>query len=301
MGVELLRATGCREGWDLYDLHPSRPVDTLPGVTRWEGSRCEQLVLVAEQGFGDAIQFLRHVPAAAALADRTVLAIHDELLPAVRKAPPLAGVTVLAKSRARAAIWGPGTRWERLMSLPARLPSLRPEPADAYLAAPAVARAPGRLTVGVAWRSTPRRGFPGRSFPARACRLLTRLPGADVVTIHRRRDIRALPPGVRDPGITDFTDTATVIAACDVVVTADTVTAHLARALGVPTLICLRHEPDWRWGTSHAPTDWYAAAHLLFQPEPDQWEPVLRAATERIATGQLPTRQVPPPEGATAS
>src|SRR5690242_15997424 len=59
IGEALLRASNATIGWDLYDLHPSRSVDQLRGVIRWDGSECDLLVIVADQGFGDAIQFLR--------------------------------------------------------------------------------------------------------------------------------------------------------------------------------------------------------------------------------------------------
>ncbi|GAA2522564.1 hypothetical protein [Pilimelia columellifera] len=299
-GEALLRASECREGWDLYDLHPSRPVDTLPSVARWDGQHCRQLVVVAEQGFGDALQFLRFMPAATAHADNVVFAVHDELLDVLRDAPALAGVTVLSKSAASVLEWPTDARWERLMSLPARLPGLAAAPVEAYIAAPIPRRCgdASQTVVGVAWRSTPRRGFPNRSFPARLCHRLTRLAGVQVVAIQRSRDIRSLPAGVHDPGIVDFTETAQVIAGCDVIVTADTVTAHLAPALGVPTMVCLRREPDWRWGTPTYPTSWYASARLLFQPAPERWSPVLQEAAACIADGTLPTSSFTPPPGA---
>jgi hypothetical protein len=296
VGEALLRATHAERGWDLYDLHPSRPVDQLADIRRWDWRPCPLLVVVAEQGFGDALQFLRFVPSVTALADQVVVAVHDRLLTTVCDSPALAGTEVIAKSAAHARAWPTGTRWERLMSLPARIGGLRAEPIGPYLNPPGTARRychlpqSSEFTIGVAWRSTARRGVASRSIPAR---LMSRLavPGVRLVSLHRSVDISALPAGVDAVQIDDFVDTAYVMSQCDLVVTSDTVTAHLAPALGVPTIICLRHRPDWRWGTPKYPTRWYAAAQLLFQDEARNWSTVIAEATDILqarATAPLP-------------
>jgi hypothetical protein len=287
VGEALLRASNCRRGWDLYDLHPSRPVDRLPGVRRWDGRPCRRLILVAEQGFGDAIQFLRFVPGVTGLAENVVVAVHDELLPTLRHSSALADARVVAKSAARTTTWSADSRWERLMSLPSKIRGLYAEPVGQYVSPPANGKR-GRLpptsaavTVGVAWKSTARRGFPNRSLPAR---IVSRLAARKVrlVALHRTADIRFLPRGVETVRIDNFVDTAHVISECDLVVTADTVTAHLAPALGVPTLICLRQRPDWRWGTPVRPTRWYAAAEMLFQDASENWSTVIVEAARLV-------------------
>lgn len=168
LGEALLRASNARVGWDLYDLHPSRAVDRLPIARRWDGERCPNLVLIAEQGFGDAIQFIRYIPHIVRRVDHVVLVIHDELMDLVVSSPLLAGVKIYAKSEARSATWPPDTSWERLMSLPRHLAhEASATPAEGYLdARRSVCQVPdsrpGTWNVGVAWRSTPRRGFANR-------------------------------------------------------------------------------------------------------------------------------------------
>src|SRR5262249_10502646 len=105
IGVALLRASNGRLGWDLYDLHPSRPVDRLPRVQRWSGERCALLIVLAEQGYGDAIQFLRFVPLVVDRAESVVVAVHDELLDVVASSPLLHGCMVMSKSMARRMRW----------------------------------------------------------------------------------------------------------------------------------------------------------------------------------------------------
>ncbi|MGH3734209.1 MAG: hypothetical protein ACRDT6_01065 [Micromonosporaceae bacterium] len=289
VGEGLLRASNCRRGWKLYDLHPSRAVDRLRTVRRWDGQPCPLLIVLSEQGFGDAIQFLRFVPHVVVRANAVVVAVHDELFEVAAGSPVLRGCTVIRKSTARRTRWPAEARWERLMSIPARLRHPDPGVAGPYLLPPESpsvtipSAPPGVLTIGVAWRATYRRGFPNRSFPSRLARVLLDPGNTRVITLHRTRDIRALPDGVEEFGIGNFADTAEVISQCDCVVTADTVTAHLAPALGVPTLICLLHRPDWRWGTPANATRWYAAADLIFQDGNRTWEPVLATAARRIS------------------
>ncbi len=298
LGEALLRASNGRLGWDLYDLHPSRSVDRVTDVPRWDGSWCERLFVLAEQGFGDALQFLRFVPRMLGRAGRVLVALHDELMPVASSSPVLAGTEVVSKRQAAATAWPSGTRWERLMSLPTRIADAGAKPIGAYVNQP-VARAgcllptgpPGCLTVGVAWRATRRHGFPSRSMPVRVLSPLAANGRVRLVSLHRSVDVPTGPRFIMRLDIRDFADTAAVMAQCDQIVSVDTVTAHLAAALGVPTLICLRHRPDWRWGTPANPTHWYRHARLLFQDESRRWEPVIHAVAEHLLRGVRPIRE----------
>jgi hypothetical protein len=286
-GEALLRSSNATLGWDLYDLHPSRPVDRIPGVQRWDGKPCRLLVVVAEQGFGDAIQFIRFIPQITARATEIIVAVHDELYEVLALSPLLRDVTVISKSEAARITWPEEARWERLMSLPSKIDEIRIKAAGQYLhtndSGLQLPWPKDMITVGVAWRSTIRHGFPSRSFPARLVPRVAVSERIKMVTLHRPSDIAKLPRGVHSVQISNFRETAEVISQCDFVVTADTVTAHLAPALGIPTFICLRHQADWRWGTPSNPTHWYQSAELLFQDPSETWLPVLHRAGLRIA------------------
>ncbi len=237
----------------------------------------------------------------ATLAESVVVAVHDELLDITSSSPLLGSVSVIAKSAARRMQWPADARWERLMSLPAKIGDFRVEAVEPYLRVDPRARSlvspspADTVTVGVAWRSTHRRGFPNRSFPAPLLRHLADPGQVRLVALHRGRDIRAAPKSVEMVGIRNLLDTVHVISRCDYVVTADTVTAHLGPAVGVPTFVCLRHRADWRWGTPANPTRWYRDAELLFQDESQRWKPVLDAAAQRIAGS--PASQPAPHDG----
>jgi hypothetical protein len=283
IGINLLRSTNCATGWDLYDLHPSRPVDRLP-LPRWDGTTCPTLVIMAEQGFGDMLQFLRFIPQIT-FAGEIVVAVHDDLYPVCATSHLFHGTRVMRRSEVRTHRWPDGTHWERLLSLPVHLDAVRIDRQKPFLPVPPPtpqlpAAGDGIITVGVAWRSTHRRDGPNRSIPAALLRRLA-IPGRTrLVGLHRCTSIARPHPALIQPSIRNFNDTAAVIGQCDLVVTSDTVTAHLAPGLGTPTTVLLLHKPDWRWGTRQRPTDWYDAADLLFQPEPGDW----RSGIETIRT-----------------
>lgn len=279
IGETLLRLSNCQIGWEEYNLHPSWAVDRIPGVRAWDGKACRLLVVMADLGFGDTIMALRHVPELLERVGEVVVAVHDELFNLLRHAPILTGTTVISKTQARNTRWPDDARWERLFSLPGVVGMQAVAPMPGYLSAPTtepvLAREPGELIIGIAWRSTVRRGFPNRSIPVRHVAKLAALPKARLVCLHRDDDLRRLPQGVTSVGIRNFVETAAVMVQCDLVVTADTVTAHLAPALGVPTLIGLRHWPAWIWGTKHNPTRWYEQAQFVFQGEDESWSPAI--------------------------
>jgi ADP-heptose:LPS heptosyltransferase len=84
--------------------------------------------------------------------------------------------------------------------------------------------------------------------------------------------------------VSDFADTAALIAGLDLVIAADTAVAHLAGALGRPVWIMLPHAPDWRWLLGRGDSPWYASARLFRQERPGDWAGVIgRIAAELAA------------------
>ncbi len=75
--------------------------------------------------------------------------------------------------------------------------------------------------------------------------------------------------------LSDFADTAAVLALCDRLITVDTAVAHLAGAMGRPVWVLVPFAPDWRWGLTGETTSWYTTARLFRQPKPDDWDTVI--------------------------
>lgn len=178
--------------------------------------------------------------------------------------------------------------------------------ADSYLYAPAPRRmAPeNSLAIGISWRSINPQNGEQRSLPLVELARMLQQPGARLVNLQYgdsqrdqddllRRDgiTLANPDGVAQGG--DLVDIANLVAGCDLVVSIDNTTAHLAGALGRPTWVLLHHAPSWRWHLERSDSPWYPTARLFRQPAAGDWqEPLahLRAAlldllAEREAAG----------------
>src|SRR6185436_20011795 len=92
--------------------------------------------------------------------------------------------------------------------------------------------------------------------------------------------LRSAPPSLRlidpSPAITDFADTAAIIAQLDLVFTVDTAVAHLSGAMGKPVWIMLPFAGGWRWLADRTDAPWYPTARLFRQPSRGDWESVIR-------------------------
>jgi tetratricopeptide (TPR) repeat protein len=243
------------------------------------------ILLHAEQGFGDTLQFIRYAPLVAKRGARVVCEVQPELQVLLSQ---LGGVEVIAKGEAlpRFDLHCPllslplafGTR---IATIPAEIP---------YLTAPAAKlehwrdRLPqGTLRAGFVWsgssdhkndanRSIPLKHFAAlfKQTPFRCFSLQRELREEDREELCKRLDLVDLGPELQD-----FADTVAVISLLDVVVTVDTAVAHLAGALGKRVLILLPHAADFRWMRVSDTTPWYPTARLLRQPAFGDWDSVM--------------------------
>ena len=260
------------------------------------------IVLHTEQGFGDALQFARFVPAVEALGGAVILQVQVPLLALLTRSFPAARVLAndqpLPPFDCHAPLmslpWRLGTT---LDTLPARVPYLVPDPAK--LAHWRARLAPVRgLKVGLVWSGSPTHGFDRRrSIPAQ--RLLEHLPAEDVALFSLQKDVRpADQAALADRGgrvvdlsaaLGDFSDTAAAVSALDLMISIDSAVAHLAGALACPTWVLLPHALDWRWLRGRADSPWYPTARLFRQQTPGAWpEALARAgsALRELASGQ---------------
>ncbi|KVF98097.1 hypothetical protein WJ21_14975 [Burkholderia vietnamiensis] len=265
-----------------HDTPGATPLGTLP---RWQGEpiASRTLLIRAEQGFGDTLQFVRFVPLARARCARVVLEVQRELVALLAPAAARWRVTLVAQDAAKTPAADLGCT---LMSLPFLL-GLQPGDIAAgarYLDAPDSARrrfrgslgGQSRRKFGLAW-SGRRQAQENRSMPFDAIAPLLALPDIDWIVLQPALDAdeRArvdAHPRVHhlDGRLNDFGDTAALIERLDGVVTIDTAVAHLAGALGKPLWVMLPFAADWRWFTGDD-CPWYAHARLVRQPAPGQW------------------------------
>jgi Flp pilus assembly protein TadD len=243
------------------------------------------ILLHAEQGLGDTLQFCRYADMVAAHGARVILEVPPALLELMRT---LAGP---AEVLARGAALPPFDVHCPLMSLPLAFgTTLATVPAPAsYLRADAAKAAAwdallgprDRLRVGVAWRGSQAHKDDDRRSIDFAVFAGALSPACEFVSLqdrHRPEDAAPLAASpVRDYGsrLADFSDTAALCAAVDLVITVDTSIAHLAGALGKPVWILLAANADWRWLLGRDDSPWYPSARLIRQRSGETWATVM--------------------------
>jgi hypothetical protein len=164
-------------------------------------------------------------------------------------------------------------------TLPARVPYLHAEPAP-------IPR-DGRRQVGLVWEcgdwEREKRSIPGALLAP-----LADVPGVAWHLLQRGPALADAPPGLGHvTGHDDVAEAARVVRALDLVVTVDTMPAHLAGALAVPTWVLLPHDADWRWMETRADSPWYPTMRLWRQDRPGDWAGLLARVADALATPAL--------------
>lgn len=303
LSLALLHRGDYHEGWLEYEWRFKKSEQIqIPrhNIPRWCGDEPlggRSILLQAEQGYGDTIQFVRYAKLIAAHGAQVIVECQDDnLKPLLAEQPYIA----------RCFSWSDRFPIQAdyscpLMSLPHLLQTdvvTIPFP-EQYLAVPPEKvqqfqsvldkRLPmGTLRVGIAWdgRKTFRNDH-------RSCRLadlrqLLSVEGISFVSI--QKDIESsVGEEFQQHGITslsscihDFSDTAALIKNLDLVIAVDTSVAHLAGALGIPVWIMLKTGPDWRWLHNRSDSPWYDAARLFRQQTAGNWSSVLLEIVDKI-------------------
>lgn len=292
-----------RRGWPKYEWRlGGRPRPYQQPLWLGDTPLAGKVILLhAEQGLGDTLQFLRYVPGVAADGARVVLRVQPELKALVTGLP---GASVVIGSNE------PAPAFDLHCPLPSLPLAFRTElatiPRDAsYLSAPAdrieawTRRIPqgDGLRVGLAWSGNPgHAGDRHRSIPFSGLAPLLDVPGAAFVSLQkdvRRGDETQVAAETRMQRVAghfaDLADTAAALARLDLVITVDTSVAHLAGALGKPVWILLPYAPDWRWLLDREDSPWYPTARLWRQQRPGDWEGVIarvRRELEALASAR---------------
>lgn len=294
--LALLALGRYREGWAKYERRwEHRDFREHAWMRpRWDGTPAPEatLLIAFEQGYGDAIQAARFLPAIRERVGRVILCVPPILYDLFQG---MVGVDRLIQHPDEA-------RWDMalgMMSMPYVL-GIEPEDLPAgptpYLRAPPMRRAawrdwvaeaspaPERPRIGLCWSGRPTfRGDRPRSF-----HLDTFAPLAEVAELSfhalqvgpRAREAKTPPAGMAiqdwSARLTDFAATAALIEELDLVISSDTVVPHLAAALGKPVWVLLHSHPDWRWELAPETTPWYPTMRLFRQRTPGDWGAVVQ-------------------------
>ena len=276
--------------WHVKALGNQRDYPQLPQWLGQEPVAGKSLLLYSEQGLGDTIQFCRYVPLLQHLGAKVSLAVQPALVPLLTGQWPDVAV---ADAFADVSGFDAATP---MMSLPLALgTTLETIPAAPYLKAPLGAESlpspAGRQRVGLVWSgSTGHKNDKNRSIPVSTLAPLFDLP-VDWVCLQpelRETDLAWLAeyPEIllARPELSDFAETAQIIAGLDLVVTVDTAVAHLVGALGKPVWILLPTGADYRWLLERNDSPWYPTARLFRQKSRGDWSGVIADVRNMILT-----------------
>ncbi len=289
---------GFEERWSAAGVSPH-----TFGRPRWDGSPLagRTLLVHAELGLGDSIQFLRFVPLVARSGGTIVLEVQAPLLELCQSSfraagPEVGDVRIIPfgsdiPSFDRQIPLGslPGVLGTTLATIPATVPYLHPDQALCEAWRRQLSSLPG-LKVGLAWQGNP--AFPGdrfRSFPLSHFERLALVPGVSFVSLQKGigiEQLRSRAPSFPildlSPSLTTFHDTAAVMKNLDLVISSDTSVPHLAGALGVPVWVALAKVPCWRYLIDRADSPWYPTMRLFRQTQQGAWEEVFERMKEAL-------------------
>ena len=263
----------------------------------WDGGSLagKTILLHAEQGFGDTIQFVRDAPhRQAAAAERSSWNARQPLLGLLEGCPGIdqlvgQGMIFPAFDVHAPLLSVPGILKTSLETIPAKMPYLFAKPALVEQWRKRLSELDG-FKIGIAWQGEPEVSVAIVSVPFRLRYFapLAEVPGVRLISLQKGPGVEQLAE-VRDLfPVTDlgdeldeqsgpFMDTAAVMMNLDLVIAADTAIAHLAGALGVPVWVALPLVPDWRWLLDCSDSPWYPAMRLFRQARPGDWESVFTA------------------------
>ncbi len=305
LGLCLLLAGELPEGfkeyewrWQVADFTSPKRNFTPP---QWKGEslKGKTILLHAEQGFGDTLQFVRYVPMVAARGGRVVLEAQPALM---RVLAGLKGVSQFVAAGDALPTFDvhcplvslPSVFGTDLPSIPAGIPYLG---IDIELAKAWSKRLGPRkgLRVGVVWAGNPKHtNDRRRSVQPDSFKPLGAVPGIEWYSLQvgpASADVGKAPPRLNlidlSPHLTDFAETTAALANLDLLISVDTAPVHLAGALGKPTWVLLPFVPDWRWMRERTDSPWYPSIRLFRQPEIGGWDPVLMRLTKVLADWAL--------------
>ncbi len=297
MALALLKKGDFTQGWREYEWR-WRCKDSLRTPYEqplWDGSALagRTLLLLAEQGLGDTLQFIRYAPLVQQRGGRVVAACQQALLPLlagcqgidhlVPREGPLPPFDVFAPCSACRVSWAPPWTGSRRT-----FPTFTPGPNSSSVWRNELQSLGNCFRIGIAWQGNPKhRGDRWRSIPLARFEPLARLPGAQLFSLQKGpgteqlRDLADRFPvidlGSRlDDQTGPFLDTAAVMANLGLVITSDTSIAHLAGALGVQVWVALSIAPDWRWLLQRDDSPWYPTMRLFRQTAFGDWDGVFQ-------------------------
>jgi len=301
LGLALLLTGQLEEGFAEYEWrfrNPAVPVRMMKvDKPAWDGSDLNgrTLLVQAEQGLGDTVQFCRFVPLIASGGAKVIVSCDPRLIPLLKTL--LGAAEVISNSSdsvpavdVQAPMLSLGRLCRtRLETIPSEVPYLSVDDQKLKQWGERLGAKPrGTRRVGLVWAGNPRNpNDRSRSIEATVLAPLAQIPGVTWVAMQVGA-AGGPPPAPPFPmleigrELRDFADTAAVISHLDLLISVDSAPAHTAGALARPVWTLLPHFPDWRWLLDRNDSPWYPTMRLFRQPAPDDWRPVIAEVAEAL-------------------
>jgi tetratricopeptide (TPR) repeat protein len=294
LSLALLLIGNFSEGWREYEwrwetqyLISSRRNFKQP---LWDGTDINgcTILLHAEQGFGDTLQFIRYAPLVAERGAHVIVECQKELASLLQSVDGIAEVVVRGEELPEFDIQCPLLSLPlafntTLQTIPVKVPYIASDTALIRKWKDKIGCDGSKMKVGVVWAGNP--GFKQnryRNIPLERFSTLAQIPGVTLYSIQKGEEAKETrnPPGNMNiidytEDIRDFSDTASLIENLDLVISIDSAVAHLAGALGKLTWTLLPFSPEWRWLLNREDSPWYPTMRLFRQPALGNWGPVI--------------------------
>jgi tetratricopeptide (TPR) repeat protein len=254
------------------------------------------ILLHAEQGLGDTIQFARYAPLVAAQGAKVVLEVHPELKALLTRLDRV--TAVIARGEAPPPFDAhcplgslPLALKTELPSVPATIPYLSADETHVKKWSARIGALPGPR-IALAWAGNPAHDNDrNRSIALSTLAPLLAMP-ASFISIQRElrgdeaAQLAAQPRLIHIGGeLASFDETAAVLALCDLLISVDTAPVHLAGAMGRPVWVLVPFTPDWRWTLDGETTPWYPTARLFRQSSLADWNAVIARVATALHNG----------------
>lgn len=298
LALALLQHGDLRQGFTEYEWRwqlPHHPPRNFSQAL-WHGSNLQgqKILLHAEQGLGDTIQFIRYAPLVARRDGYVIVECQAPLIQLLATVPGINQLVAQGETLPQFDVHLPllslphrlGTTLE---TIPAQIPYVSP-PASHHLKLDAPQGT--LLKVGIAWAGSPKNpNNRHRSLDVAHFLTLLNISGVAFYSLQKEPPAAELDrlgdnkKRIHDLSkqLHDFTDTAAVVAQLDLVITVDTSVAHLGGALGKPVWVLLNFDPDWRWLLGRETSPWYPSIRLFRQDSPGNWQDVFARVGESLS------------------
>jgi hypothetical protein len=255
---------------------------------RWNGEPLNgrRILIYAEQGLGDCIQFLRYLPMVKEAGGRVIFQCPSPLVKWMEKQAGIAEVVDLAAPPPDADFQTPLLSLPRifrtsLKTIPSETPYLSPDRLLVEAWREKLASFEG-FRVGLVWAGSPQNSEDGnRSIPPTRLQPLCEIPGVNLICLQQGPSAGELPLHHLGDWET-IEDFAAILMNLDLVISADTMPAHLAGALGRPVWTLLRFAADYRWLLDREDSPWYPTMRLFRQPCPGDWDSVVETVGDAL-------------------